>query len=68
MEQVREQELRERLVQLRNEHRQLDEEIVTLESSGSPDQVAITRLKKRKLRLKDEITAVEDRLTPDIIA
>lgn len=63
-----EHELRERLVQLRHEHRLLDEEIVALEGSASPDQVAITRLKKRKLRLKDEITAVEDRLTPDIIA
>lgn len=68
MERYREQELRERLVQLRNEHRLLDEEIVALETSSSPDLVAITRLKKRKLRLKDEITAAEDRLTPDIIA
>ena len=68
MRQNAEHELRERLVQLRNEHRALDEEIVSLEGAANPDQVAITRLKKRKLRLKDEITAVEDRLTPDIIA
>ncbi len=61
-------ELREELLRLRAEHRQLDEEIAALEGSGIADQLVIRRLKKRKLVLKDLITSVEDRLTPDIIA
>ena len=61
-------ELRDELVRLRAEHRMLDEEIVGLEESGSADQLVIRRLKKRKLVIKDRITAVEDQLTPDIIA
>jgi hypothetical protein len=32
------------------------------------DQLKISRLKKRKLQLKDEIARIEDRLLPDIIA
>lgn len=61
-------ELRELLVRLRAEHRQLDEQIVMLEASPHADQLLVTRLKKAKLKLKDQINAVEDRLTPDIIA
>jgi hypothetical protein len=61
-------ELREELVRLRNEHRMLDEEIVALEAIGGHDQLNIRRLKKKKLALKDQITAVEDQLLPDIIA
>ncbi len=63
-----ERELRDLLVKLRTEHRDLDAEIVTLEESPQADQLKIKRLKKRKLHLKDQITMVEDRLTPDIIA
>lgn len=61
-------ELRELLVRLRSEHRELDEQIVVLEMSPLADQLLISRLKKAKLKLKDQINAVEDRLTPDIIA
>ena len=68
MQRSEERELRELLVKLRAEHRDLDAEIVALETSERPDQLHVKRLKKRKLLLKDHITAVEDRLTPDIIA
>lgn len=61
-------ETRELLVKLRAEHRDLDAEIVALEARADSDQLLIKRLKKRKLQLKDHITAVEDSLTPDIIA
>lgn len=61
-------ELRELLVKLRDEHRALDTEIVALEGAIEADQLTVKRLKKRKLQLKDQITAVEDQLTPDIIA
>ena len=68
MHRQNDREFREELVKLRAEHRQLDEEIVALEASGTADQLLIRRLKKRKLGLKDQITDVEDQLTPDIIA
>ncbi|MGQ0457816.1 MAG: YdcH family protein [Hyphomicrobium sp.] len=68
MERRDERELRETLIQLRAEHRQLDGEIVALEASATADQLLVKRLKKKKLILKDQITQIEDRLLPDIIA
>lgn len=62
------EELRKRLEALRTEHRDLDAAIDALGAAGSSDQLQIARLKKRKLRLKDQITLIEDRLIPDIIA
>ncbi len=56
-----------KLEYLRQEHRDLDAAIDALAERGS-DQLAVKRLKKKKLALKDQITALEDRLTPDIIA
>ena len=63
-----ERELRDELVNLRAEHRQLDSEIVALENNPMADQLLVKRLKKKKLILKDRITSIEDRLLPDIIA
>ena len=57
-----------KLAELRMEHRDLDAAIDALTGSGSTDQLQIARLKKRKLRLKDQIAVVEDQLLPDIIA
>ncbi|MEA3000778.1 MAG: hypothetical protein QOH04_1960 [Sphingomonadales bacterium] len=57
-----------RLVRLRTEHRDLDAAIEALLAVPAPDQLQIARLKKRKLRLKDEIAQLEDQLIPDIIA
>lgn len=68
MQRQNDRELRDQLVKLRTEHRELDEEIVALEASGLADQLLIRRLKKKKLALKDQITSVEDQLLPDIIA
>ena len=59
--------MRKRLAALRVEHRDLDAAIAALSEAG-PDQLQVARLKKRKLRLKDQISAFEDYLTPDIIA
>jgi hypothetical protein len=56
------------LVELRRQHRALDEEITALSESPIGDQLKLKRLKKRKLHLKDGITRVEDKLYPDIIA
>lgn len=63
-----EQVLRVRLEVLRCEHRDLDEAIGALEARRSGDPLTLKRLKKQKLRLKDEIARIEDELTPDIIA
>ncbi|MCK5088550.1 MAG: DUF465 domain-containing protein [Hyphomicrobium sp.] len=68
MQRLDERELREELVKLRAEHRDLDGEIVTLEASATAEQLLIKRLKKRKLAIKDRISVVEDQLLPDIIA
>jgi hypothetical protein len=67
MQRQDEREIRDQLAKLRLEHRELDGEIATLEVSGA-DQLRITRLKKKKLKLKDQITTLEDQLLPDIIA
>lgn len=68
MQRPDERELREQLARLRAEHRDLDAQIVAEETSALADQLQIKRLKKRKLALKDRITAIEDQLLPDIIA
>ena len=60
--------LQDLLIQLKAEHRDLDDAISALSQRGVPDMVQIQRLKKRKLSLKDEIIKVESRLLPDIIA
>jgi len=65
---VTDQELKKLLASLRTEHRDLDAAIDALTGAGSTDQLQIARLKKRKLRLKDQIAMVEDQLLPDIIA
>ena len=57
-----------RLAHLRMEHRDLDAAIEALRSLSAPDQLQLARLKKRKLRLKDEIALLEDQMIPDIIA
>lgn len=56
------------LRELRREHRDLDGEIRTIEQRGTGDALTLRRLKKQKLLLRDRIAALEDRLTPDIIA
>ncbi|MEP0391955.1 MAG: DUF465 domain-containing protein [Erythrobacter sp.] len=65
---MNEQELEKRLGLLRTEHRDLDAAIAALVEAGASDQLQIARLKKRKLRLKDQIAVIEDTLLPDIIA
>ena len=61
-------ELRAKLAELTQEHRDLDAAIAALIASGANDQIQLTRLKKRKLQLKDQIANIADQLLPDIIA
>lgn len=58
----------DRLAELREEHRQLDERIAELATNPEFDQIEVQRLKKRKLQLKDEIAVLENAIIPDIIA
>lgn len=62
------EDIMRRLELLRIEHRDLDGAIGALVGSGAGDQMQVARLKKRKLRLRDEIALLEDSLIPDIIA
>lgn len=58
----------QQLEALKAEHRRLDDEIAAMISEGTADQLELARLKKRKLRLKDQIQILADRSIPDIIA
>lgn len=64
----REEMLRIKLELWQRKHRDLDEAIAALQNEGRADPLALRRLKKQKLALKDEIARIEDDLTPDIIA
>jgi hypothetical protein len=61
-------ELRVKLEELRSEHRDLDDVIQQLAETSPFNQLQIQRLKKRKLALKDQMTKLESKLLPDIIA
>jgi hypothetical protein len=61
-------ELQQRLVALKIEHRDLDEVIHRLAATANVDQLQLTRLKRRKLLLKDQIARIERALDPDILA
>jgi len=60
--------LREKLVELELEHRDLDDVIARLTERAPYDQLQLQRLKKRKLVLKDQMSRLEALLHPDIIA
>jgi hypothetical protein len=53
---------------LKTQHRALDAQIAALSAGGGADQLELARLKKRKLRLKDQIQRIADSNIPDIIA
>jgi hypothetical protein len=60
--------IRSQIAELRIEHRDLDDAIHRLAEDPAADQLRLTRLKKRKLRLKDTIARLESRLIPDLDA
>lgn len=61
-------ELARSLTELRQEHRDLDEAIARLVAIPGGDELRLSRLKKRKLSLKDAIARLESRLIPDLDA
>ncbi|HEX5664899.1 MULTISPECIES: YdcH family protein [unclassified Lysobacter] len=58
----------QRLVELKLEHRDLDVAIARLQAGIEADDLAVKRLKKRKLQLKDAIARLESALIPDLDA
>jgi hypothetical protein len=61
------EEMEKRLEELRARHRELDDAIARLKLEGGED-IRVMGLKREKLRLKDRITWLSSKLTPDIIA
>ena len=61
-------EMTRQLVELRIEHRDLDVVIARLSSDPRCDELQLRRMKKRKLRLKDMIAYLENKLIPDLDA
>ncbi|KAF0135901.1 MAG: hypothetical protein FD153_2010 [Rhodospirillaceae bacterium] len=68
MHDMGQKDVRKRLAELRQEHRDLDDIIARLVEHRPMDRLQLQRLKKRKLMLKDQITCLECSLIPDIIA
>ena len=60
--------IRQQLENLRIEHRDLDAAIAALQEKTVLDQLQVTRLKRKKLGLRDRMRQLEDQLVPDIIA
>jgi hypothetical protein len=60
--------LKQKLAELKSEHRDLDDVINRLLEQRPVDLIQMQRLKKRKLVLKDLIAKIESMLLPDIIA
>jgi len=57
-----------KLVELRTEHRDLDDVIDRLIEDSGFNQIQVQRLKKRKLSIRDQISRLENQILPDIIA
>ena len=68
MEKYQNETLVLKLMELKVEHRDLDEVINRLLQAGQVDQLLMSRLKKRKLQLKDVVAKIESRLIPDLEA
>ncbi len=68
MDSIQPVSLARRLADLKSEHRDLDTLVARLGSDPAADQLMLVRMKKRKLRLKDEIAWIEGKLIPDLDA
>lgn len=61
-------EIKQLITELSLEHKDLDDAINLMKEQAFIDELQIRRLKKRKLKLKDEIQQLESKLIPDIEA
>lgn len=62
------EEIKRRIIELQIEHRDLDEAIDRLSDQFGVDDLALRRMKKRKLQIKDSVSRLEMGLVPDIPA
>lgn len=62
------EEQRQILIRLENEHAALDRQVAEFADSSGTDQMQLSRLKRRKLRLKDEIVKLKSNVLPDLPA
>lgn len=60
--------IQSRLHELRQEHRDLDQAITQMADNPATDQLQLKRMKKRKLRLRDQIAYWQSKLIPDLDA
>ena len=60
--------IKEKIKELKKSHSKLDKEIAKVIKVMPSDQVTLQRLKKKKLKLKDEISKLSSHILPDIIA
>jgi len=68
MAEIDQEAINNKLDELRLEHRDMDDVIHHLMQLGAVEQLQLQRMKKRKLKLKDEIIRLENQLIPDILA
>ena len=64
----RQVKIKKKINELRKLHSELDMEIANIIKVFPIDQVMLQRLKKKKLKLKDEISKLSSHILPDIIA
>ena len=62
------QEQRQILMRLENEHAALDQQVAEFADSSGADQMQLSRLKRRKLQLKDAIVRLKSNVLPDLPA
>ena len=60
--------IKEKINELRKLHSELDMEIAKIVKVIPVDQVMLQKIKKKKLKLKDEISKLSSHILPDIIA
>lgn len=60
--------LLKQLEDLQEQHRKLDDEITELSKNAWENEFSMARLKKQKLRLRDQIYQIEIQLYPDMPA
>lgn len=65
---VERQEQRQILIRLENEHATLDRQVAEYAATSGMDQMALSRLKRRKLQLKDAIVKLKSSVLPDLPA
>lgn len=62
------EEIKKTILLLKAEHKALETKIIEISSSSEFSQIEVQRLKKQKLKIKDQLTHLENMMYPDSIA